>query len=57
MPNEQRQQPRPAHAPQTKEKVADRAASTPDGTPTGGPKKPGAQQRMGGPAPKKEHER
>ena len=57
MPNDQRQPPRPAHAQQTKEKVAERAASTPDGAPSGGPKKPGAQQRMGGPTPKKESAR
>ena len=57
MPNDQRQQPRPAHAQQTNEKVAERAASTPDGTPSGGPKKPSAQKKMGGPRPRKEHVR
>jgi hypothetical protein len=57
MPNEQRQRPRPAHAQQTTEKIAERAASTPDGTPSGGPKKPDAQRGMGGPTPKKEHAR
>jgi hypothetical protein len=57
MPNDQRQQPRPSRAQQTERKVAERAASTPDGAPTGGPKKPGADRRMGGPTPRKEHER
>jgi hypothetical protein len=54
MPENQRQRPRPAHAAIDKEKVAGRAASTPDGTPSGGPKKPRPAARMGGPTPKKE---
>ena len=57
MPNDQRQPPRPARGQQTEDKVAERAASTPDGAPTGGPKKPNAQKRMGGPQARKEHER
>jgi hypothetical protein len=57
MPNNQRQRPRPAHAPQSEPKVAERAASTPDGTPSGGPKKPSAARKSGGPAPRQEHVR
>jgi hypothetical protein len=54
MPENQRQQPRPARASVAKRNVAARAASTPDREPTGGPKKPSAPARMGGPTPKKE---
>jgi hypothetical protein len=57
MPNDQRQRPRPVNAQQTNDKSAERAASTPDGAPSGGPKKPSAQRRMGGPTAKKEHTR
>ncbi len=57
MPENQRQQPRPARASVAKRKVAERGASTPDGAPTGGPKKPSAAARMGGPTPKKESAR
>jgi hypothetical protein len=57
MPQSQRQPPRTARASVAKRATADRAASTPDGEPTGGPKKPSPAARQGGPTPKKESSR